>query len=166
MSVGCSARFEISKEKIHIIIIANPLKLSAGPCFSQKAIWDEKCLCFAENRVAITGIDTASALVYTEQLHLFSRQTAEAPAYRPEKAAFRTCHVLSRWTAGVCVSWYGVRASLIRRITQPVQRLPQSLCASARWANKLSYTGKTRSFGCAFSVFSLFYFQRRSSGSS
>ena len=45
MSAGCSARFEISKEKIHVIA-ANPLKLSAGPCFSQKVIGDEKCLCF------------------------------------------------------------------------------------------------------------------------
>lgn len=33
------------KRKIHIIAV-NPLKLSAGPCFSQKVIWDEKCLCF------------------------------------------------------------------------------------------------------------------------
>ena len=33
------------KRKIHVIAV-NPLKLSAGPCFSQKVIWDEKCLCF------------------------------------------------------------------------------------------------------------------------
>ena len=33
------------KRKIRIIA-ANPLKLSAGPCFSQKVIWDEKYLCF------------------------------------------------------------------------------------------------------------------------
>lgn len=109
MSAGCSARFEISKEKI-TCYSSEPAETISGSLFLSEGNLRWKMFMFRKNRAAITGMVIISALVYIEWLRLFSRRTAEVSAYRPEKAAFRACHVLSRWTAGVCVSWYGVKA--------------------------------------------------------